>query len=556
MSVTLESIAPEVRDDIFGDPINPESFVDFAGRVAYLPVCNYIDLKNSILYSHEPGRYEEEDRVAYPERGEAYAWRRVPRFFDRFKEVRDGMRHTYPNELILSLDIGSSIPLYPEMMRAHWLRKCGNFAADSLRGALSGYSDKSDSGARIIENNMRKDSEFKAAFVSCLQIALYCIPYELSGDSTAISDYLTKTMRFLLANSKRHIDRRDNKDPKNLRRLYESLGIRYDPSTIGRVPMERAWRIDACLGPTGDLAPLEVIQETQYRDSLSPLTGKKVELLHKNARSADQEGDHIRARALRREARGIIEARDVKKVGADETIIFVDELLSLAVDWAVSHGYACPVRFLSLDMVDPKELLAGMESGLDMETKLSGFGRRTRERLSTGDPDHIWDDISNIEDRISKETLALITSIESYPFYAEQPQWVRELGVSSDEIAGTMIRIMNTLKRKGEYVTFPWGKMPDYGGRSRAAQIAIDMLPESIIQRIARHNSLGVYAVEQQFHSPEEVATWFSQGEYDNLHGVSPAVDLDDEALVSVLRVRRNRDSTPSGALLGIKSRG
>jgi hypothetical protein len=549
----LEQIAPGAEVNIFGEEIDQTSWSDFAGRVACLPVCNFTDLKKAILYSHSPYVHEQEDRVAHPNRGEAYAWRRLPRFLDRFKEVRERMRATSPNELLVSLDVGSSIPIYSEMMRAHWLRKCGDHAQQGLKFAIESYEDRSRQSNAILNNHFDRDSAFKLSFVSCLQTCLYCIPYSLSGEDESIRDFLESTMRGLMANAVRHIDRRDKKEAKVLTDLYGSLGMNLDPSTIQRTPMERAWRIDAVLGPSLNLRPDELLLQTTYRDPLDPEVSKKAQRLHKRARVAELEGDHSAAQSLRSEALALIERRPKYKISQEEAACFIDDLIKLSVDWLVRNGYASPARFFSIDKIDPQELLEEAQSSLDAETKLTGFCRRTFERIRLGDPDHIFDEISSIKEYLDEETVSSITSIESYPFYAPQPANIREVGRLAVEIAENMATLASLLKRRGEYMTFPWGRMPETEGITRIAQIATNQLPEEILRVMASRNHEGEFIISTDLHSMKEVLGWLSQGEFDTLVGVSEALSLRPEDLVRVLRIRRVKKPAPSGKLLGAR---
>lgn len=300
MPLLLEQIAPNADIDIFGDKVDEDTWIELAGRAGLLPVCDYVDLRNTILYSHDPYRYEEDNRTLFPVRGEAYAWRRLPRFLDRFKEIRERMRETCPNGLILSLDVGSSTPIYSEMMRAHWLRKCGDHAQKALGYSIDIYGDRSKQSNAMLAEHMRRDSDFKNAFISCLQIALYCIPYEISGDRVAIHDYLEKTMLALLANSIRSIDRKERKNPRNLELMYNQLNIEFDPLKIQRTPMERAWRIDMVLGPAQDFTPHETLASTTYRSDLNEKTAKEVQNLYKRAGLAKSKGDPVADVRLRK----------------------------------------------------------------------------------------------------------------------------------------------------------------------------------------------------------------------------------------------------------------
>lgn len=552
MPLLLEQIAPSSEVDIFGDRVDEQTWFELAGRASLLPVCNYIDLRNSILYSHDPYRYEEDNRVAFPERGEAYAWRRLPRFLDRFKEIRERMRETCPNELILSLDVGSSTPIYSEMMRAHWLRKCGDHAQRALGYAVDIYGDKSKQSNAMLAQHMRRDSEFKNAFISCMQIALYCIPYEISGDKAAIHDYLENTMLALLANSRRFIDRKERKNPRNLELMYSQLDIEFDPSKIKRIPMERAWRIDMVLGPTQDHTPHEILASTTYRSDLNKKTAKEVQSLYKRAGMAKSKGDLATDVQLRKEAAQILGSRVTNIVGLEQSAYLLSELLDGSIEWVISQGLATPVRFMSLDRRDPRELLEEAKSSLDAETKLCGFGRRTFERLGNGDPDHLHDEISSISEHIAPETVASITSIDSYPFYAEQPKKYRDTDRIAFDIASNMLALSSRLKRRGEYMTFPWGRMPEINsGSDRAVRLALDHLPGAILSNLTSANSDGQFTISTDHHSAREVHTWMSQGEFDELTKLSPAVDLGSDRIVEVLRIKRLKKPTPAGRLLG-----
>lgn len=207
---------------------------------------------------------------------------------------------------------------------------------------------------------------------------------------------------------------------------------------------------------------------------------------------------------------------------------------------------------MSLDRRDPEELLKEAIRSLDAETKLCGFGRRTFERLGNGDPDHLHDEISNISEHIAPETVASITSIDSYPFYAEQPKRVRDTERIALDIANNILALSSRLKRRGEYMTFPWGRMPEVnGGVDRAARLALDHLPGAILNKLTTANSDGQFTISTDHHSAREVHTWMSQGEFDELTTLSPAVDLESDKIVEVLRIKRLKKPAPSGRLLG-----
>lgn len=559
MPILLEQIAPSAEADIFGDAVDPEARVAFAGRLAYLPVCTYLDLENTILYSHNPYYYEQQDQELHPTRGDAYAWRRLPRFLDRFKEVRERMRDTCPNELLLSLDVGSSVPIYSEMMRAHWLRKCGDHAQQGLKHAVDVFEDKSRVSNAMLGQNMRRDSTFKNSFISCLQMALYCIPYELGGDEDALRAYLEDTMRMLLASCTGFIDRKERKNEANLIRLYDHLSIDYDPSKVQRTPMERAWRIDMALDQSGGTqTPHQMLQETTYTDDIEDSSkAKQAQMLYRRANKANAAGDEEEAARLRDEASMLLGDRRTSWVDSEEAAYLLEELLTDAVEYVVGEGYAPPVRFISMDMRDPLYLLEEATVSLDAETKLSGFGRRTFERALHGDPDHIHDQISNIRRYIAPEMAASITSIDSFPVHAEPPRRVRDMGRFADEISRDMGCLAEILKKRGEYMTFSWGKIGQTAPASRlrpfdwARNKAIRGLPREVEKRLIANNSDGQYLISLDLHSKSEVRSWMSQGEFDTLLGISPTLDLDEDERVKVMRIRRHKEPTPSGRLLG-----
>lgn len=554
MPLKLEILVPEGSTNIYGEVPSEEKTQALASRVPYLPVCDYVDQRKITLYSHNPFLYEQENFGLYPNIGDAYAWRRLPRFIDRFKEVRETMRATCPNELVLSLDVGSSVPIYSEMMRAHWLRKCGDHAQQAFTYALSVLEDRGRVTNILVEQHSRKGATFKTSFISCLQTALYCIPYELSGDESAIREYLVDCLSLLLSSTDRFINRKDRKDPQNLREIYEKLEMVFDPARIQRVPLERAWRIDSPLGPAQGSTCLQDILDTKIQDPLTLAQEHHVKDLATRISRAGREKDHDLVLRLRKEVQGVIGSRSARTVDQEQASLFLAYLIEPAVDFVLRSGYAPPVRFMSLDQRDPLELASEAKSSLDAETKMSGFYRRTIERLIAGDPDHIHDSISRVRSHVPTETATAITSIESFPFYADQPERLRDVDEIAEDIAKNMLNLCATLRKQGEYMTFPWGTSAfsnlDDG---ISARLARERLPEEILKKISAANVDGEFLISREVYSPEEVRRWMSQGEFDTLLNLSPAVDTGSDSLIEVLRIRRAKKGSPSGKLLGAK---
>jgi len=151
----------------------PDHLGHFASAIQEVPICNFRDLKETGQYSLNPAKFEEtykKEEGVKP--GTAYAWKRLPRFLDDFKRIRTTLQQTHQGELIMGLDLGSSFPIYSELMRSVNLRKAGDYAERAVASSLGKLAEEREEldfgrpGVVFLEVHARHSSELRTALVS------------------------------------------------------------------------------------------------------------------------------------------------------------------------------------------------------------------------------------------------------------------------------------------------------------------------------------------------------------------------------------------------------
>jgi len=308
--------------------------------------------------------------------------------------------------------------------------------------------------------------------------------------------------------------------------------------------MERAWRIDPVLDTLSGSTAYEVVSQTSYEE-LNVNSSSHLAYLFGLASQAAKEGDREFANELRKEAAELKKDTSSVKFIEDEPAADIISWLVREVSKTLTErGHAFPTRFLSVDVRDPKELLDEAASSFDVETVISGLYRRTRDRLIRGDKDHLHCSIREATAFIAPESLASITSIESWPFYVDRPGRTREIrGIASD-IVSDMTTLVGCLKTGGEYMTFPWGEIPFLGDGEEElmARIARKQLIPEVERSILPLTFGGKIAYLTQRYAQEEVHSWMTDGEYRELAPRSPAFTEENETEgFQVLRLQKTR---------------
>lgn len=553
--------------------LNPAYINHLRGSIDLLSVCSLGDLKKaSDEARRDPSDTSTSNLVSA---SDVYAWLRVPVFLDRFKQLREVMLKTYPHEAIVALDIGAAFGIYPEARRSIWFRKCGDLASLITGLTLDGVSDiGEDINADRRMTNMihaehgARGTEFYRTLTSHIQISLATIPLELSGDRLKIQDYIRHSIIYLGHNATQIIDREDRRDysSPSLQAVAERMNMKVEDERY--IPIERRWRVDAFNDTLSGTTAAEQITNTS-RIIVDPKVSEQVGYLFELAKLAKREGDSDTANQYRKEANQIkAESTRAYRFDPEKIGRFYVAIASRAAAFAVTHGYACPARFMSLDMLDPKVIAHEAELGMDEEAKATGMFRRERERLIKGDPDHITCRIEDAgyDPRIP-DKLSLITSIESWPFYTEAPKTYTEADEMAAYVAEAMVNLGLKLKPFGEYITFPWGiinhsdepgQESDIIGSSARLRVARQRLIDTVNGMLAGYTYKGTFRKIHERFSVMEVKDWMTNGEETHLATKSPIFRMIEggnefQTEIELLRLRREKLRIRSGDHTGKK---
>lgn len=488
-----------------------------------LPICTPSDIGR--IERVKRGLSIDDKSGATNDLGGAYAWQRLPRFLDDFKETVKVFMATHPYEAIVCVDLGSAFPMYRELLEAVWFKKCGRFA----RRAVSSLNQTLEVNAKSIDvdddtpfdrvsydglrsPHLAKNGAVRKALDSYTQIALSTMPSELSGEPDKIRQYLFESISFMSLFGR-----------ERLRSGTERRGS--DHLSMEGFTMEEIWNIDLTLTANPDQKTiLEMLVGTKA-SYLDPSRVEDISYEFEVARMAKRSGDLELAEDQRKKGKLLREQHTITAVAGEiEAVKFIADSAQHIADYLVDNGLSCPATFYSVDMAEPTQLVKDSRISFDRETLASALCRRATTKLERRDRRHIVGRVSEVIKRFKPEEVMMFTSFEADVFYTELPDRPRDLEPAAQALAQTICQIYSRLPRGGVYTAFPWDTIRTGEGGGLATELSSKkIVRERFLPRVIELLAILEEAEILIRHYPlRDIFEWMTPEEFKLLVPISP----------------------------------
>jgi hypothetical protein len=419
-----------------------------------------------------------------------YAWERLPSWLARVSETYKLIGRVP----IITLDIGSSVPLYAQLLRSNEFvrdgRRAGDLSKTSMGSEAAQTLRRENAKLLPISHALSRDEPARNLLCAALQECLY----EITPDEAARDQRHKRDGRF---------QQRFHAKLLGQKRYY----VQEEQPEAGGRDVEVGWGLR--------IHSLE--DAHSYAKRVQQLRIPNQGALEARERLAKSGGKDPADREL---------AKQTEAVGsklADEYIAWQAKFIS---SFVVGDKRYKPARFLSMDASDPRQIaLSGIANTPDTTKSLNLFSHAIS---SLSEPQlHIRDSLFG-ELPFPENSLALITCFDAWPFHFRTDEQLHGDTDFGDVILDTLMEFYDKLAFGGKIVIFPWTTKHERYKDEKADKKVLEGALLEFCQRVH-------HGVSRDLLPREVLREWMSVSDKETAETLSPIFKSNDpyfEALI------------------------
>ncbi len=417
-----------------------------------------------------------------------YAWERLPAWLAKVSETYQSIPKDLP---IVTLDIGSSVPLYAQLLRGKEFSRDGTRASELVAATFNNeaFEELRDYDERLvpIAHQIARDEEARVLLIAAVQDCIYQItPEEAAGEARTNPLIEERMLEKLLSN-------------------WQSKYIR----DTGGSDVESGWSlrfetIESELTYFERVAEAGITTTDAHRAKL---------ILAQEAELTDYHQAQLRLDGVNGKIDDYRElAHQTKPAKAELAVKYIAWQAKFLANMIVGNPRYKPARHLSMDSTDPTQIAASALANTPETTQ--NLHMFSHAMVSLGDRhQHLQ---GNVFDKIPfpPNSIALITCFDAWPFHFQtddRPGGEKEI---YNAAVATLLELYDKLAYGGKIVIFPWATNKSNYSDRKADKRAL----EAALVEFSRHVGHGA---SRDLVATEVLKSWMSSSDEQTLETMS-----------------------------------